>query len=115
MTHRAFFERSVTKYKCRRAGLGCSSVNARSAQTHRLPGGRFYDLPLVRIRAQLDHHMKPRRNTPRSQMRQMGAERIHELVATRTIDPPGFPQVAVEFSAIEKVGQCQLIEYRRAA
>src|SRR5262245_37533209 len=74
----AFFQRSVAKHECRGTGVGFRAVNARTAQTHRLPSGRFYDLSFVRISAHLDHYVKSRRYTPRSQMRQMNSQRIHE-------------------------------------
>jgi hypothetical protein len=62
--------------------------------------------------AQLDHHMEPRRNALHSNMRQMSPESVHQLVSPGTVDEPGFSEVAVEFSTVEKVGESELIEYR---
>src|SRR5262245_59535243 len=59
--------------------------------------------------------MKACRYPPWLQLRQMGPECCHEPVPSAAIDQSGLSQVAIELSALEEVGQRQLLEHWRAA
>ncbi len=89
--------------------MGTHTVHPKCA-----PCGRFDDCLFIHARAQFDHEMKPGSDSVDPQRRQVGTKGGYEHVATASVKQPSSPQVSIEFSALNKVGEGELLKCRRA-
>ena len=75
---------------------------------------RRNDGRLIDPSRQPGQHVESRRRSDRPDVRQVSLERIEHPVTTRPIHHPEPPQVTVEFTLGDEVGERQLVDRRRA-